>query len=70
MTWTIIATELILAGVILVSSHLISSQLHVIHDLVNSNLARVTADFEVAKRRIETLEDHIREEADGEADHA
>jgi hypothetical protein len=66
MTWTIIATELILAGVILVSAHLITAQLRVIHDLVNSNLTRVTADYEIARSRIETLEEHIASEATAE----
>jgi hypothetical protein len=50
---------LFLGVVIFVSQRSLGKQLAVIHDLVNSNLARVTTDFEIAKTRIETLERHI-----------
>ncbi len=59
MTWLIIAANMVLAGAVLITARMISKQLVVIHDLVNSNLTRVTADFEIARRRIETLEAHI-----------
>ena len=35
---------------------LVHRPLGVIHDLVNSNLTRVSADLEIANKRIETLE--------------
>ena len=59
MTWWSLAAVVLLCGVILISGRSINKQLIIIHDLVNSNLARVTADFEIAKTRIETLEQHI-----------
>ena len=40
----------------------INGQLLVIHDLVNSNLTRVTADLKIAEKRIAQLEEHISEE--------
>lgn len=62
MTWVLIASALILAGVIFTTQRTLGRQLVVIHDLVNSNLTRVTADLVLAQQRIETLEKHIARE--------
>lgn len=37
----------------------INAQLGVIHDLVNSNLSKVTTDLKLAEQRIAQLERHI-----------
>jgi hypothetical protein len=48
-----------IASTVLVVQHNLNKRLAVIHDLVNSNLTRVTADLKVAEQRIETLEQSI-----------
>lgn len=62
MTWAMIAAALILAGVIFTTQRTLGKQLVVIHDLVNSNLTRVTAYLTMAQQRIEVLEAHIAKE--------
>lgn len=54
----VLAVAAIAATVLIVQRNL-NKRLVVIHDLVNSNLSRVTADLKVAEQRIETLEGHI-----------
>lgn len=58
----ILIATIILVSALAVGYHLVSKQLEVIHDLVNSNLTKVKADLEVALSRIETLETLLTQE--------
>lgn len=56
----VILTIVIVEGVsTYVMYHLTNRRLHVIHDLVNSNLTRVQADLQMAQQRIAILEQHL-----------